>query len=150
MRNLIKIIASFFYLGYIPFAPGTAGSLGALGIYLLCCRNNFTLHTIVLCLLCVLGFLVCGEAERIFQKKDAPRIVIDEAAGMFLALWALKLDLTLIIVAFFVFRALDAAKVYPTNKLEQLPGALGVMADDLCAGLYTNIALQIATRIFPI
>ncbi|MBN3038881.1 MAG: phosphatidylglycerophosphatase A [Candidatus Omnitrophica bacterium] len=149
MKNLIKIIASFFYLGYVPFAPGTAGSLGALVIYLFC-RKSLFLHTVVLLGVCVVGFLVCGPAEKIFGRKDSPRIVIDEVAGLLLAYWGLELDLLLIVLGFILFRVLDAAKVYPVNKLEKLKGAWGVMGDDLCAGLYTNIALQIATRFFPI
>lgn len=146
MKHLIRIISSFFYLGYVPFAPGTAGSLGALCLYFLV-RESFVAHTIALVIVIIVGFLISAPAERLFGEKDSPRIVIDEVAGMLLALWALKLDLVLVIVGFFIFRVLDATKVYPSNKLEKLPGSWGVMSDDLCAGLYTNLVLQLVSRV---
>ena len=127
---------------------GTVGSGVALGLCFLF-KGNFCLYTILLVVVSALGFLVCGVAEKIFQEKDSSKIVIDEVAGLLLAFWALPyLSLTLIIIGFFLFRALDAFKVYPANKLEEIPGSVGIMGDDLVAGLYTNIVLQIASRVF--
>ncbi len=108
MKNLIKLIASFFYLGYAPLMSGTVASCFALGLYFLF-KNNFCLYTILLIVISALGFLVCGAAEKIFQEKDSSKIVIDEVAGLLLAFWALpQLNLTLVIIGFFLFRALDA------------------------------------------
>ena len=146
MKNLIKVIASFFYLGYSPLMPGTIASAAALGLYLLF-RGNFYLHTILLITVSALGFLLAGRAEKIFQEKDSRKIVIDEVAGLLLAFWGLSLDAALIVTGFFIFRALDAVKPYPANRLEKIAGSCGVMGDDLVAGLYTNIVLQIVTRI---
>jgi len=147
MKNLIKFIASFFYLGYSPLMSGTVGSCFALGLYFLF-KGSFCLYTILLVVVIALGFLVCAAAEKIFQEKDSSKIVIDEVAGLLLAFWALpQLNLTLVIIGFFLFRALDAFKVYPANKLEEIPGSIGIMGDDLVAGLYTNIVLQIITRV---
>lgn len=147
MRNPVKALASFFYLGYIPFIPGTIASVFALGLYLLC-RGNFYLYTLLLIVICALGFLVSGRAEKIFQEKDSPKIVIDEVAGLLLAFWGLELDITLIIIGFFIFRALDAIKAYPADRIERIDGSIGIMGDDLIAGLYTNIVLQLVTRVF--
>lgn len=146
MKNLIKLIASFFYLGYAPYIPGTIASSVGLGLYLLW-RNNFFLYTSSLFIICILGFLVSSWAEKIFQEKDSPKIVIDEVAGVLLSFWTLKLDLILLVTGFFIFRALDAVKVYPANKVEECKGSCGIMGDDLIAAVYTNIALQIVTRI---
>lgn len=147
MKNsAIKIISSFFYLGYIPIVPGTIASLGALGLYFLF-RGNFLVYTVFLFFIVVLGFLIAGHAERIFQERDSNKIVIDEVAGLLLAFWGLQPEAILIVVGFFIFRALDAIKVYPANKIEQIEGSPGIMGDDIVAGFYTNIVLQIVTRI---
>ncbi len=146
MKKLIKLIATFFYLGYTPCIPGTVTSSAALVLYFLF-RGNLYFYTILLILVTGLGFKVCGRAEKIFQEKDSGKIVIDEVAGLLLAFWGLgQLDLTLIITGFFIFRALDAVKAYPANKIEKAGGSAGIMGDDLVAGLYTNIVLQLATR----
>ena len=149
MKRLIKLIASFFYVGYCPVIPGTAASFVALLLYFVF-RNNFFLYTILLITVNGLGFLVAGAAEENFQQKDAQQIVIDEVGGLLLAFWALQLDLVLIITGFFIFRALDAIKPYPADKIEKKHGSLGIMGDDLVAGFYTNIVLQIATRLIYI
>ncbi|MCQ9207967.1 MAG: phosphatidylglycerophosphatase A [Omnitrophica bacterium] len=147
MQNLIKLIASFFYLGYIRFIPGTVASCAALGLYFLF-RGDFYLYTLLLIIVNALGFLVAGRAEVAFAEEDSPKIVIDEVGGFLLAFWGLNLNLPLVITGFFIFRGLDMAKPYPADKLERLGGSCGVMGDDLIAGLYTNIVLQIVTRVF--
>jgi phosphatidylglycerophosphatase A len=145
MKNLIKIVASFFYIGYIPCIPGTVASGAALVIYFLL-KNNLYFYTLFLIAITGLGFLVSGRAEKIFREKDSSKIVIDEVAGLLLAFWGLELDPTLIITGFFIFRALDAVKAYPADRIEKMSGSAGIMGDDLIAGLYTNIVLQIVTR----
>ena len=146
MKKIIKYISTFFYLGYIPIIPGTIASCAALGLYFLF-RENLYLYTVLLVVVSALGFLVAGRAEKIFQERDSSKIVIDEVAGLLLAFWLLRLDLTLIITGFFIFRALDAIKVYPADKAEKIDGSFGIMGDDLIAGAYTNIVLQIVTRV---
>lgn len=147
MKSLIKLISSFFYVGYTPFASGTVASLCALGLYFLF-KGNFYLYTILLGVVYALGFLVAGPAEKILQEKDSKRIVIDEVAGLLLAFWGLRLAPTLLIIGFLIFRALDMLKPYPANKIEKIEGSVGIMLDDFVAGLYTNIVLQIVTKGF--
>jgi len=147
MKSLVKLIATFFYLGYAPFIPGTVASFAALALYFLF-KSNLYFYTILLILVTGVGLKVCGRAEKIFQEKDSKRIVIDEVAGLLLAFWGMQqLNIALIIAGFFIFRALDAIKVYPADKIEKIGGSCGIMGDDLIAGLYTNIVLQIVTRI---
>lgn len=98
-------------------------------------------------LLIILGFLVTGEAEKILKKKDAKYIVIDEVSGMLLSLIFLPYNIKLVILAFLLFRILDALKPYPAGKLQKLKGSIGVMSDDIIAGLYTNIILQVVLRL---
>ena len=80
--------------------------------------------------------------ERLSGKKDPGCIVIDEVAGMLIALSFMPADLKIIFLGFLIFRILDTLKPYPAGRLQHLRGSVGVMADDLIAGIYTNIVLQ--------
>ena len=100
----------------------------------------------ILCFI-FLGLLVSGRAEKIFHQKDARYIVIDEISGMFLSLIFIPYDIKLVILAFILFRILDALKPFPLDRLQSLPGSIGIMSDDIVAGLYTNIILQVALRL---
>ena len=146
MRNLtFKLLASFFYLGYLPFMPGTFASLVGLGIFYLVKEKPVTYLAVTSCLVFT-GFLISGRAEEIFRKKDHRAIVIDEVCGMLLSLLFIPCQLKFVIIAFFIFRLMDTIKPYPADRLQDLKGSLGVMSDDIIAGIYTNIILQIALR----
>lgn len=146
MRNfLIKTVSSFFYIGYLPLIPGTFASLAAcLIIWLL--KDKSFIYTSFTILISIVGFLVSTQAERIFKIKDAKCIVIDEVAGMFLSLLFLPINAITLFCAFLLFRGLDAVKIYPADRLQRLAGARGVMLDDIIAGLYTNLILQVVLR----
>lgn len=94
-----------------------------------------------------MGFLLSGRAEKIFNKKDAGCIVIDEVSGMLLSLIFIPYDIKLVIMAFILFRILDALKPFPSDRLQNLTGSIGIMSDDIVAGLYTNIILQVVLRL---
>lgn len=144
--SIIKIISTFFYLGYLPLIPGTFGSIAGIFLFYLLHKSAF-IYIAALLVLILLGFLVCGEAEKIFKKKDARYIVIDEVIGMLLSLMFIPDDIKLVIIAFFLFRLLDTIKPYPAGRLEEVKGSMGVLADDIIAGLYTNIILQVVWRL---
>lgn len=150
IRNfIIKTTSTFFYIGYLPFIPGTFGSLAGLFLFYLF-KDNILIYLLFTLLLIILGYLVTGNAEEVFHKKDAPCIVIDEVCGMLLSLISLLFipyDLKLVVIAFVIFRLLDAFKPYPAGPLQGLRGSAGVMSDDIVAGVYTNIVLQIALRL---
>lgn len=143
--KIIKVLSTFFYVGYIPVIPGTFASIAALFLFSLI-KNNLIIYTLFLLAAISVGFLVAGEAERIFKKKDASVIVIDEIAGMLLALAFLPHNPQLLIIALILFRALDVIKPYPAGDLQGLAGSAGIMGDDIVAGLYVNIILQFALR----
>ena len=94
-----------------------------------------------------MGFLLTGRAEKIFNKKDARCIVIDEVSGMLLSLIFIPYDVKLVIMAFVLFRILDTLKPFPSGRLERISGSMGIMSDDIVAGLYTNIILQVVLRL---
>lgn len=145
-QTIVKTIGTFFYVGYLPFMPGTFASLAALGVFYLV-KDQGSVYLITAGCFIILGFFVSGEAEKIFKKKDHRSIVIDEVSGMLLSLAFVPYKFKLAIIAFFVFRLMDTLKPYPANRLQNLKGGWGVMGDDIVAAVYTNIVLQIAARL---
>ena len=148
MSKKIKMITSFFYLGHSPFMPGTMGSLAGLVIYYLV-KDREVLYAFTLLFLFGLGVLFAGEAEKIYKRKDASMIVIDEACGMLLALFFVPYNLFLVVLGFFLFRIFDILKPPPAKRMEKLTGSMGIMFDDIVAALYTNVILQIVARVLP-
>ena len=149
MRKLIKITTSFFYLGHSPFMPGTLGSLAGLLIYFVV-KDKFLVYAFSLFFIFILGILFSTEAERIYKRKDAQMIVIDEACGMMLSLFLLPYNLWIMIAGFILFRTFDIIKPPPARAIEKFSGAFGIMFDDIIAAIYTNFILQITCRVFNI
>lgn len=145
MKKKIKLITSFFYLGHSPFMPGTMGSLGGLLVYFLV-KNNEILYGFSILFLFMLGLIFAGDAEKIYKRKDARMIVIDEACGMLLSLYFVPVSMFSIILGFFLFRIFDILKPPPARQLEKLTGAMGIMLDDIVAAIYTNLILQLIIR----
>jgi len=141
----VKLYSTWFYVGNIPFAPGSMASLVGALIYMALYHHPFLLMVLLLIIL-ILGFKVSGRMEEILKEKDPSCIVIDEVAGVMIALLFLPLNLSVMITAFFLFRAFDMFKPYPINKFEEMDGGRGVMMDDVIAGIYTNITMHIAIR----
>lgn len=149
MRKPVKLIASFFYLGHSPFMPGTVGSLAGLLVYFVV-KESALLHAFSMVFLFALGMVFSGEAERVYKRKDANMIVIDEACGMLLALFLLPYKLGAVILGFILFRVFDIIKPPPAKRVEAISGAFGIMFDDLIAAVYSNIILQVLVRVFHI
>ncbi|MFC1708513.1 phosphatidylglycerophosphatase A [Candidatus Omnitrophota bacterium] len=134
--DIVKILSTFFGVGYLPFCPGTWASLVGLGIFFLL-RNYFVAYLCLTVAIVIIGFLVCDKAQERFGQKDASFIVIDEIAAILVLLIFVPRNLVLLIVAFLAFRALDILKPYPIKKIEKIPGSWGIMGDDLAACFYT-------------
>lgn len=138
-----ELLATFFYIGYLPVAPGSIATIiGGLLAYLL--ASNIGLYIAVTILVTIAGFVVSGRAEKFMGKKDPGSIVIDEVAGVMIAFFMLPTSLPVFWVVFFLFRAFDMFKIYPGNKFEGLGGSAGIMLDDVIAGVYTNIVMHLA------
>ena len=140
-KNFIVLLASGFGLGLIPKASGTFGTLLGLVLAVLFPDNIFLITGIA-----VLGIWISQEAEKTLQEHDSPKIVVDEIAGYLIAVYTW--DGIYLIIGFLLFRFLDILKPAPINRLQRLPGGLGVMADDLAAGLITNIIMKAAVFVF--
>jgi phosphatidylglycerophosphatase A len=144
---LIKAVSTFFFLGYLPLIPGTFGSIAGVGIFYLLGGGNQPVYFLFIFCIMVLGLLTSGKAEKLLNRKDPGCIVIDEIMGMLIALSFLPSDAKIVILAFLIFRILDMLKPFPAERLQNLHGAIGVMGDDLVAGVYANIVLQVILRL---
>ena len=146
MDKLIKFLATGLGLGMAPFAPGTFGTLlGTLIYYFLRTQPDLWYWRFVAGV-AVFSIIVAHQAERIYKAKDCQKIVIDEVAGMLLSFFMLPVSWPIAVTGFFLFRAFDMFKIYPVNRFEPLPGSTGIMMDDLIAGIYTNLTMQLAVR----
>lgn len=143
-RSIILFIAQGAYVGKIPFAPGTMGTLLAAGLFQLISGISLDNYAILCAVLCGIGIWAAQEAEKILGCTDCPSIVIDEIAGFFIAMAWAPAGWGFLLAGFFLFRFFDIVKPWPLNDLQALPGGWGIMLDDVGAGIYTNIFLQIA------
>ena len=143
----MKIIATCWRVGYISYAPGTAGSV--VGWILYCLIPADPLIKLAACLIVTAGGVFSsGVAARQLGEEDPREIVIDEVAGMMIALLWLPHNFILHLSAFFLFRFFDIFKPGFIRKAEDLPGGWGIMMDDVCAGLVTNLILFSVLTLF--
>jgi phosphatidylglycerophosphatase A len=145
--QLSRMIASIFYIGCIPGAPGTYGAIATAIVYWALTRQSHhfspELHISALCLISIIGVLTAAELARATKVEDPSYVIIDEVAGQLTAYLFLPPSILTIIVGLVAFRVFDIWKPFPIRKLEALENGVGVMADDLLAGVYANIVLQI-------
>ncbi|HEX2456436.1 MAG TPA: phosphatidylglycerophosphatase A [Vicinamibacterales bacterium] len=145
MTRLAVFVATVAYCGYFPFAPGTVGSAAGLVVYALVWWSHSRVVEVGLIAgLFALGVWAASAAERHFGGTDPGPVVIDEVVGMLVTLAFIPVGVTAAIAGFVLFRIFDVIKPYPADRLEQLHGGLGVMADDAMAGVYANLSLRVA------
>lgn len=129
MDKIIYFLATGFGSGNLKPAPGTWGSLVGLII------TYFLPSTLLsIAITAVLGVYICQKAEDYIKEHDSPRIVWDEMVGIWIATY--HVTGVYLIAAFVLFRIFDITKIFPINKLQDLPGGLGIMADDILAGVF--------------
>ncbi len=145
-----KFLGSGFYTGYIPFASGTFGSLAASIIYYFVpgTDNIFVLSSMILAFF-FYGVYVSYKFENVYGK-DPAECTIDEVVGTWIALLNLPKSILLIVISFFIWRALDIIKPYPARKSESLTGGWGIMVDDVISAFYTFLIMQILFHYFII
>ena len=154
--KLAIIIATGLGVGYVPIAPGTLGSILGLGIagglmYFVRYSPNVLNLTLIVAsvVVALVGIWASTRAERVFGRKDPGAIVIDEVCGQMITFVSVtsyyrhsRHLLLILFVGFILFRAFDIFKPYPIRRLESLGSGLGVMADDVLAGIYASIVLS--------
>jgi phosphatidylglycerophosphatase A len=150
LHPLVRFLATGAYLGYSPVAPGTAGSLGcAVLVWLFMPEVTHASSPVAIAVAALstaafvaLSVWAAGAAERRYGH-DASRIVIDEYAGYLVSIFLLPKSLLVLGAAFLLFRALDIFKPFPARRAESLPGGVGIVMDDVVAGIYTNLLLRV-------
>lgn len=149
MRRVAVLLASVAGAGYFPVAPGTVGSAVGLGLYLLTRQWPLAWQCAMLAGICAVGTWASTEAAQHFGREDPGHVVIDEVAGQLMTLLATGANTRAALVGFLIFRALDIVKPWPANRFERLAGGLGIMADDVMAGIYGNLMVRAAMRYIP-
>lgn len=142
-QRFVKILAAGLGSGFAPLAPGTAGTLVGIPLYWVFSALPWPVWLITVLAFTFLAWRVADEAERLFGRKDAPCIVIDEIAGLQWTLFLVAPTVLHVALGFLLFRLFDIVKPFPARFFEnRLPGGCGVVADDLAAGVYGNLVLQ--------
>jgi phosphatidylglycerophosphatase A len=136
--------------GYVPRLPGTIGTLVAIPLSL--ALNRFALSNLLFAAVIVVGSICCAiwlstKGALILKQKDPQVIVIDEIVGFLIANFLAPPRLTVLIWSFLLFRGFDIVKVFPTKKIEQLPGGAGIVLDDVMAGVYALIGVRLLLQI---
>ncbi len=150
MDRIIKILATGLGVGYSPVAPGTMGSLVAIPIVLLLLPLPVTTYIVTTITFCFLACWVSDHAQDIFKQHDSQHIVIDEIAGIMVTFIGQEMHWLTIATGFVLFRALDVWKPWPCRRIdERVKGGLGVVLDDVMAGIYANAILWALGYYFP-
>jgi len=145
------MLATGFGSGLCPVAPGTAGTLIAVPVYLAIAPLTWPLYLITTLAFTFVAIYISQEAETLYAKKDAQCIVIDEIAGFFWTMFLVTPTVWHCAAGFVLFRVFDIIKIFPAGYFQKkLPGGYGVVADDWAAGIYANILLWIAIKLFNI
>lgn len=142
--KLQKLIATVCGIGYVGKGNGTIAAAVCCILWILIPASYFTIYKQVLLIIAisVLG-VWSGNAVDAIWGKDSNKVVIDEVAGMMVTLLFIPVQLKFILAGFVLFRFFDIVKPLLIKKMELLPKGWGVMADDLLAGLYANLLLEI-------
>jgi phosphatidylglycerophosphatase A len=161
-------------VGFLPLAPGTWGSMVGVGLYLLLRPASMrfinvlsngdagnhplveslytTLSLAVIICLTAAGVWAATRAEQLLGRKDPGAVVVDEVAGQLITFLFIPLSLNLkwwlVLAGFLLFRIFDIWKPYPVRRLEALESGLGIMADDVLAGIYAAVCLLLLTTIY--
>ena len=134
-------------VGYLPLMPGTFGSLLAVAAFVLLPRGSVAIVLVSIFIVTFAGIWAGTRTEELSGRKDPGRVVIDEVAGQLIALFPLTLfarwSNVAVIISFILFRFFDIVKPYPADRLQGLDGGMGIMFDDLVAGVYAGIITTI-------
>ncbi len=145
--KLINILGTWFGCGKSPRAPGTVGTIGALPLVWALSFAGEVPYMAVTFLFAVASILVAQKFEDEFGqgRHDLPEFVMDEVAGFLVTMTLVPFTWQFVLVGFVIFRILDALKPFPISWIDRkVPGGVGVVADDLVAGILANILLHVS------
>ena len=155
--DYLALVIATCGVGYLPLMPGTYGSLVAVGIFLgltQVAKGNALIAVVLVLIVAVTfaGIWAGSRTEALSGRKDPGKVVVDEVAGQLISLFPLTLfarwSSVAVIISFILFRFFDIVKPYPARKFEALKGGLGIMCDDLVAGVYGAVITSIILAVF--
>lgn len=143
-EKAVVFLATGFGLGFIPLIPGTFGTLPGIALcYFLVQVPVAAAAGLIICIIAV-AIWIAGAAEKSLGQKDPGKIVIDEIAGLTVALFGFPFDTFHVVAGFIAFRIFDVWKPFPLRNLEKrFSGGTGVVIDDVGAGIYANILVRL-------
>lgn len=143
LKDPVVLIAVGFGSGLAPKAPGTAGTLIAIPLYMLMQSLPLISYLLITTCLFIAGIWICAYTAEKLGVHDHPSIVIDEIVGYLITMTAAPEGWLVIIAGFILFRLLDAIKPWPISWLDRsISGGLGIMVDDVAAGIFALAILQ--------
>jgi len=144
LKHPAYFLACGFGSGLSPVASGTTGTLGAIPVFLLLSMLEFSHYLMAVLVIIFVGVWLCDKTSKDFGVDDHPAIVWDEFAGYFVTMAAVPVTWYWVLIGFFLFRVFDVLKPWPANWLERrLPGGWGIMMDDVQAGIYAWMVMQL-------
>ncbi len=148
LKNPIHFLSLGFGSGLAPKAPGTAGSAVALLLFLLLPELHWAIYLLLLLLAAGLGVWICGVTAEALGVEDPAAIVWDEFVGIWITLFAAPEGWLWVIAGFAAFRVLDILKPWPVKWADQqVKGGLGIMLDDVIAGIMAALCLWAAAAL---
>jgi phosphatidylglycerophosphatase A len=146
--KIVFLLSTWMGTGLIPPVPGTMGTLGAIPLVILFSYAGNLLQSLLIILFVVISIWASEKRSKQLNQEDPSQVVIDEVAGFLVTLLFLSLTWENLILGFVLFRLFDIFKPFPIRKLERLKGGLGIVMDDLLAGVYANLCIRLILFFF--
>ncbi|WP_409479153.1 phosphatidylglycerophosphatase A [Pseudobdellovibrio sp. HCB154] len=149
-QKLVIQLATFFGAGRLPKSPGTWGTLATIPLWYLLAQLHAIPYMVVVLLLCIAAILIAQAYENFTHTHDSKEIVIDEVVGFLITMTWLPMTWQSLVAGFVLFRIVDIVKPPPIRQLDQkVKGGVGVVIDDIAAGIVCNIILQMVYTYTP-
>ena len=147
-ERAVLFVATGFFVGNLPFAPGTFGSLIGLPLCFLLSRLDLLKSLICILIFILFAMGIASAAEKIIKQRDPGQIVIDEIAGLMVTLAGLPFNLKTALAGFIIFRVFDILKPFPIRMIDRsVGGGSGIVLDDVMAGIYGNLIIRLGIYI---
>lgn len=145
LKDPVHFLSLGFGSGLAPVAPGTFGTLAAIPVYWLLQPVSLFYYVAITVFCCVIGVWLCGKTADDLGVHDHPGIVWDEIAGFLITMTAAPADWKWVVIGFVLFRIFDILKPWPIRWIDRkVSGGLGIMLDDIIAGVFAMLVLQSA------
>jgi phosphatidylglycerophosphatase A len=149
LTNPIHFLAFGFGSGLAPKAPGTFGTLMAVPLFLLMANFSLTVYIGICIFVSLIGIYICDRSAKLLNVHDHPGIVWDEFAGFFITMIGFAITWQNIVIGFILFRIFDILKPWPIKWIDKkVEGGLGIMLDDILAGVFAWLCLYGVNQIW--